>query len=155
VLGGDGGERVYYAAQLFKQGYAPKMILSGGALAWRLTYAQNMRDEARYFGVPPKAIIVEDQSRSTWENAKFVLPIIEKAKYQSFLLVTSPYHMRRSLLVFNKVFKGKGIKIVPAPAVSCKYTQYNPHRWWTQHEDTGFVVLEYIKLIEYAWKGYI
>jgi len=155
VLGGDFGTRVYFACQLFKQGYAPKMVVCGGALGWRLNFAQNMRDEARFLGVPEKGIILENRSMSTWENAQLVLPIIEKNKWKKIILVSSPYHMRRAILVFEKVFRGHEIVIVPAPAWTNKYSNYNPYRWWTRQEDTAFVVLEYIKLTEYLWKRYI
>lgn len=152
VLGGDAnGERVEEGVKLFKQGYAPYLLMSGGPLAWRLNYAGWMKKQARESGVPEKAILLEDRSRSTIEDAKFCLPIIQGKGFKSLILVTSPYHCRRAGKVFRKVFVPAGIKVMVYPV---QKSEFNPHRWWTRHEDTGAVVWEYVAMVMYFLKGY-
>lgn len=96
----SGADRVVHAARLFKAGKAPIVIPSGC-------------DESKAsvpllveLGVPKDAIFTEDDSRNTEENAKFVQNLLrercgEGAK-PKVLLVTSAWHMRRSLLMFQR-----------------------------------------------------
>lgn len=151
LAGDDNGERVDEAVKLYKQGYAKKLLMSGGRLAWRLTYAQWMRKQAVAEGVPQSAIILQDKSRSTVDDANFSLPIVKQHNFKSVLLVTSPSHSRRAKRVFHKVFKPEGIKIIIYPV---QVSEFNPDRWWTRHEDTAFVVWEYVSSVLYFFKGY-
>ena len=152
VLGGDNnGERVSQGVRLYKAGFAKHILMSGGPLAWKLTCAQWMKRQAVDSGVPAAAILLEDKSRSTIENAKFSLPIMKNYGFRSAILVTSPFHSRRAAKVFRKVFFPAGIKLVIYPA---QKSEFNPHRWWTRHEDTAYVVWEYVSLVLYFFKGY-
>jgi uncharacterized SAM-binding protein YcdF (DUF218 family) len=152
VLAGDGnGERVAEGVNLYKKGYASYIIMTGGRLAWHLTYAQNMFGQARYLGIPAKAILLEDKSLSTIENAKFTLPIVKKKKFNSIILVSSPFHMRRVLRVFRKIYKGSGVEIFGYPVQN---SEFNIDKWWTRHEDTQVVVQEWVNLAGYFLKGY-
>lgn len=152
VLGGDwSGERVEEGIALYKQGYAKYMVMSGGKVYRTLTNAQLMGEHAREKGVPGRAIILEDESLSTKEDARCSIPILEKYKIKSIILVTSPYHTRRAGRVFKKILGPRGIKVMVCPA---RDSSYNPERWWTRHEDTGAVVWEYVALVLYFIKGY-
>jgi uncharacterized SAM-binding protein YcdF (DUF218 family) len=152
VLGGDSnGERVDEAVDLYRRGYAPRLLLSGGPLAWRLTYAEWMKKQAMAEGVPAAAIILESESRSTLDESLMCLPLVKQAGAQSIILVTSPYHSRRASVVFRKVFYPEGIKVISYPV---RQSEFNPDRWWTRHEDTGFVVWEYVSNVLYFFKGY-
>jgi uncharacterized SAM-binding protein YcdF (DUF218 family) len=152
VLGGDiNGERVNEAVALYKQGYAKKMLMSGGELAWKLTSADQMKKQAAAMGVDPRAILLEDKSRSTIENAEFSLPIIKKNKVNSFILVTSLNHSRRANRAFKKVYSKEGIKVISWPA---RKSRFLLPKWWTRHEDTQLVMWEYGSLVYYLFKGY-
>jgi len=63
-------------------------------------------------GVPPGKVIVEDKSRDTDENARFVEEICTQRGFRNPLLVTSAYHMKRSMLTFQRY----GLSVVPMPA---------------------------------------
>jgi uncharacterized SAM-binding protein YcdF (DUF218 family) len=152
VLGGDdNGERVAEAVRLYKAGYGKKILMSSGPLAWHLTGAEWMKKQAIYEGVPARAILLEDRSLSTVDNARFSLPILKREKVKKAILVTSPYHIRRAKKVFDKVFKSTGIQMLYYPV---QKSRFNPDDWWKRHEDTQFVVLEYISLLFYFMKGY-
>lgn len=64
---------------------------------------------SRYFGLAPLAI--EDRSRTTWENAQFVAPILRQHGMHSVILVTQAAHMPRALFAMQHT----GIPVVPAP----------------------------------------
>lgn len=153
VLAGDSnGERVAHAVELYKQGYAPKIVMSGGPAVWHLTYAENMRRQATCLGVPAKNVIIQDKSKSTIQDIKYSLPVLKKMKVLRVILVTSPYHIKRSYLVAKKYYSKEGIEVLASPADK---TVFNPNKWWTRHEDTQFVIWEYVAIVQYLLKGYL
>ncbi len=112
---GEAGDRILYAARLYNQGRAPKLILSGGRVQWRggsdESEADDMKAFAMAMNVPEKDIILEGNSLNTRENAVNVKQIMEAQSIESVLLVTSAVHMPRSVAIFKKL----NIKIIPAP----------------------------------------
>jgi uncharacterized SAM-binding protein YcdF (DUF218 family) len=65
--------------------------------------------------VPDSAILIENNSKNTLENARFSKTVIEQKHLQPpYLLVTSAFHMRRSLMIF----KNAGVAVIPYP---CNY----------------------------------
>lgn len=104
----DGADRVWHAARLWKAGKAPIVIASG--TGEREATVPLLRD----FGVAEAAIVVEDKARNTEENAKFVEDTLatKNTKDAKILLVTSAWHMRRSLLMFTKY--APNLEIIPA-----------------------------------------
>ena len=63
-------------------------------------------------GVAREDIILENQSLTTYENARYVVSILARAHYDSLILVTSAHHMRRALLDFGR------FGYAPQPVVS-------------------------------------
>jgi len=101
------GDRILHAARLYKAGKAPYIIPSGGrgfstpdATA---TEAEAIRSILQQLGVPESAIIIEDASRNTQENALFTKRILEDRGFKKILLVTSALHMPRALAEFESV----------------------------------------------------
>lgn len=104
--------RVEHGVRLFNQGLAPRLILSGGRWApHRPACAPRMQHLALALGIPPEAIIAESESASTAENAREVARLLRAEAAQSILLVTSPLHMRRAKLCFEKL----GVRVACAP----------------------------------------
>ncbi len=151
--GDDNGERVNRAVKLYKQGLASKVLMSGGPLQWRLTSAAWMKKHAMALGVPASAILLEEKSDSTIDNAKFSLPIVKKHGAKSVIIVTSPTHTRRAKRVFKRIFsKHKiNVKIHSVPIAESKFKLKG---WWQRHEDTQKVLKEYASLLFYFYKGY-
>lgn len=102
---GDAVDRIWHAARLYKQGLAPKIILSGGRIPGMeahttlQTEAQAMRLLLIDLGVPDSALLLEDASRTTRENAEKTKAIVGD---QRVALVTSAFHMPRSIENFKK-----------------------------------------------------
>jgi uncharacterized SAM-binding protein YcdF (DUF218 family) len=63
-------------------------------------------------GVRQDDLVFERISNSTYENAKYVEPLLHIGHYDAIVLVTSAYHMRRSMIAFERL----GLKIIPDPA---------------------------------------
>lgn len=99
-------DRVLQAALLFKAGKAEVILVSGG----QVFPAAGLGSEADYqkqilmeLGVPADGIIIETNSRNTADNASFTLPLAKEKGFQKMLLVTSGYHMPRSMMLFENV----------------------------------------------------
>ncbi|MCA0303863.1 MAG: YdcF family protein [Proteobacteria bacterium] len=95
----DAADRVWYAARLYHQGVAPRIIVSGGTLLDRpsdpaATEAEGMRRFLVDLGVPSSAIVSEGDSRNTRENVRNVRRLVGDARVA---LVTSAVHMPRAL----------------------------------------------------------
>ena len=126
----DAADRVWFSAQLWKAGKAPVVIPS----LMRAEEADAVLLEA--LGVPKSAILLESAARNTEENAKLVQKVVSGFRLQfsgfgfqvsnntfqvadtnrqrpRILLVTSAWHMKRSLLMFRKY--APELEVIPAP----------------------------------------
>ena len=100
-------------------------------------------------GVPAKKIIVEDNSRDTFENVNFSKEICDRSGFKAPVLVTSAYHLKRAVMTFDKV----GLKVLPFPAgfesweeKEYKWQSYLPGDFST----ASIAVKEYLGLVFYA-----
>ena len=108
------GDRVIYAAQLYRQNKAPLIILSGGRIDWRGSGSSESTDMANILtslGIPASVLIEEPDSLNTYQNAVNVKKILVSRGIDQVLLVTSALHMPRSL----KIFQRQGMNVIPAP----------------------------------------
>jgi uncharacterized SAM-binding protein YcdF (DUF218 family) len=108
------GDRVLYAAWLYQRGKAPVILVSGGLLDWTLlrsTPAEDMRALMEFMGVPPEAIWLQPESRNTYEDALYSARILKEKGIGRILLVTSAWHMPRSV----ELFQAQGLEVIPAP----------------------------------------
>jgi uncharacterized SAM-binding protein YcdF (DUF218 family) len=98
--------RFLNAYELYKTGKVKKLLLTGGSgdlLQKNPSEAENVRDFLLRVGVPPEDIIMEGKSRNTWENAIFTKEILdENYPNANCLLITSAWHMRRSVACYKK-----------------------------------------------------
>jgi uncharacterized SAM-binding protein YcdF (DUF218 family) len=108
------GDRVLYAAWLYKQGKAPHILLSGGLIDWLdtgSTPAEDMAVILDMMGVPKEALWLESTSRNTYENAVNSRKFLNEKGINRIILVTSALHMPRSV----DLFKHQGFDVIPAP----------------------------------------
>src|SRR6266508_3102218 len=100
AISGDTGARAETAFALWKQGYAPLLIFSGGSSdPQSVASAELMKRAAVAAGVPANAIAVEGASATTEENAERVAELMKSRGLVSAILVTSPYHQRRAAIL--------------------------------------------------------
>ncbi len=93
----------------------PLMIVSGGSnpfLGGGIPESVLLLDMLLEAGVPRERIVLESTSQSTREQAKKIKPLLDDHGIKSFLLVTSPIHMSRSVAVF----KAHGMIPIPSPS---------------------------------------
>lgn len=114
-------DRTPEAVKCYKEGLCKKLVFSGGVY-WdteygRVTEAEYMRRYALEQGVPDEDIILDELARTTIENMICGTLAMHRAfdyisEVKNMLLITSLYHMRRSLLIAESVLP-RTIKIYP------------------------------------------
>ncbi len=115
--------RVPIAVDAYKAGRSGKIMLCGGTLRdfplGQSSEAEQMYLAALELGVPKEDIILENSSQNTVENILFALVELQRTfwlnKVRRVLLVTTAYHMRRSLAIARYLFPPH-IDIIPCPA---------------------------------------
>ncbi len=125
--------RVTHAVDLYNDGYAKKIILSGGtdkrptfkdtneALEMKkiaLSYDENLREEN---------ILIEDDSTSTYENLAFSQKIMNENDLHSAIIVTEPFHSPRAKLIAERM--GLNFYISPTLTSPCwnKWTYFSTY----------------------------
>jgi uncharacterized SAM-binding protein YcdF (DUF218 family) len=103
-------DRLTTAAELYFAGKAPVILISGGAEPEQLPEAELLADILRALQVPSSALLLEPNSRTTYDNALMSAEILNKAGYNHILLVTSGVHMRRALALFQQ----QGLQVTAA-----------------------------------------
>ena len=98
-------ERVEAGYKLAGLGYAPHLVVSAADSAHLATYSKR-------YGLPASvSVIREDRARTTFENAYYSGKIIREKRFRSIILVTSRYHLPRSLFLWKAALLGEDIKV--------------------------------------------
>lgn len=133
VSGGDTQARTSAGIELYQNGWANTLILSGAALDESgPSNAEAMQLQAIQAGVPESAIIIDEEARSTQQNAQNTQTIFADNNYKDIVLVTSGYHQRRASLEFNKLADAVTIRNYPVTQDSdwSWYWWATPRGWW-------------------------
>jgi uncharacterized SAM-binding protein YcdF (DUF218 family) len=117
-------KRLVEAIQIAKK-YDAVLVVSGGMLpgSFGVPEASIMAELARKFGLPSEKILLDVQSRNTFENARNVTEIVRRMNLKRPILVTSAVHMKRAVVSF-KMFN---LEVQPHPVdYLC---DYGPLSW--------------------------
>jgi uncharacterized SAM-binding protein YcdF (DUF218 family) len=104
--------RIERGAQLFRQGLAPILLLSGGGSGSE-PEAEIMRRAALARGVPEAALLVEPDSRDTLGNARETAARLRPHGWRTIVLVSDGTHLARAALLFRLA----GVEIVARSGV--------------------------------------
>ena len=147
--GGGHQERVKQAVDLYRDGYAPRIVFSSGYVhAFR--EAEVMRALAIDQGVAADAIVLELKARNTYENVLFTHDILAARGWSSALLVSAPYHMRRALGVWARV--APALQVIPVPVEN---SQFYAHGNGASLEQIRGIVHEYAAIAAYWYRGWM
>ena len=138
-----------YAASLWREGFAPRILVSGKyggnvscfAGELRPEYieahpeAADFTSEAQFLksillscDIPESAVITEEESRNTFENAIFSGKILREKDCRSMLLVCQAFHARRALMTFSYILPEITIRVCPV------VTKNTSRENWTESE---------------------
>ncbi len=110
-LTGSSANRLLTAARIHKETGLPIIISAGKLYSESGNEANIAKRKLAGLGIPVDKVIAEDKSRNTYENAKYTLKILKTRHFKKPILVTSAYHMRRSVMNFKKL----GVSVEPYP----------------------------------------
>lgn len=123
VLGSHDKRVARRGAELYLEGLAPLLVFSGGLGnltkdIWTETEADQFAAIALEMGVPPGAILVENESTNTGENILFTQQLLQEHGLdpQSFIVVQKPCMERRSYATFKKHWPAKDL-LVTSPQI--------------------------------------
>ena len=147
VSGGDTNARTKEAIRLYHEGWAPKLVFSGAAEDKDSpSNAAVMRDTALSSGVPEEAVIIDEHSRTTKQNAKETADLLKSEAITSIILVTSGYHQRRTSLEFGERFKAAEIRNHPVSSDRqwSSWWWLTPNGWYLALGELARIVLFYL-----------
>ena len=151
------------AAQLYCAGWAKYVLPSGMYSGKRGSFASEKIDKARYAGeyatdwaycrhillangVPESAILREDRSTHTGENAEFSAIVLKEAgiKAEKAILCCQAFHARRAFMTYAKYFPDTEILVVPTETQGIRKED-----WFNQEKSYRRVMSEVYKCGEY------
>jgi uncharacterized SAM-binding protein YcdF (DUF218 family) len=120
-------ERTERAAELFRAGWAPRVVASGRMLRPYSSVAELMRRDLRQDNVPEAAIVVFSHSAlNTRDEITALAQLFRQQGWRKILLVTSSYHSRRTAYVCRRILSpGTEFHVIAAHDSS-----YDPDSWW-------------------------
>ena len=154
--------RLIEAAELFRKGFARKVVINGNRKTDVLRsleekgferccpwYEESLRILSM-FGVPKDQVICisAEDAYDTVSEAEIVGREILQKEFTKIIITTSKFHTRRARFIWNKRF-GDTLSIC---SVSAKTDPYNPKGWWKEGRQIRWVLAEYGAWIYYWWK---
>ena len=145
--------RTEYAIQLYQQGFAKTLFFTGGWCNQHgYFHGAHAQDLALAAGVPRQAIVYDDsQVFSTYDEVVLLKKYLasKQPTYRSIMVVSDPFHMRRSQWTYRHVLGKEYTTIMaPVPLEQTPFTQ----NWWSDKASSQYVVNEYQKLIFYYFR---
>jgi len=151
------GTRMTASATLARRYPNARLVFTGGSgslLGGDTSEAEVAKRIYVGMGIPADRLTLEQESRNTWENAVMTRDLVKPKPGEVWILLTSAYHMPRSMGIFRKA----GFDVVPCPV------DYMTRGWWRDYVqpslDTAqglrrfdIGVREWIGLIAYYYSG--
>jgi uncharacterized SAM-binding protein YcdF (DUF218 family) len=157
-------ERTQKAAELYKNGIAPRILLTNDGMpaGWSPTEQRNpkfvelARKSLIEQGVAPEAIeILPETAEGTIYEAQILRRKLQETNWKRILIVTSAYHTRRALWTFERVLSGSDDLKIEIGIESAPIGQQTPKPlyWWLSPFGWSLVAGEYVKSF-YYWVYY-
>lgn len=160
VLGGTMYERPLEAVDLYREGWAPRIMLvrqmadlGEAELVKRgIPYPREVDVQVEVLGrlgIPREAIVIIDQADSTADEADHLHAVVTRDKLSRVIVVTSKQHTRRARLVMHRRLDGTGVQVIMRYS---RYDRSDVDRWWARRGTLRFTLFEYQRLFGY-WAG--
>jgi uncharacterized SAM-binding protein YcdF (DUF218 family) len=147
TIGASSYWRSVYGVRAYRQGGFRRVLVSGGPDAEGHIISVPMLEFLACEGVPRQAILAENRSTSTRQNALFTREMLRDVPGRKVLL-TSDYHMYRATRVFRKA----GLEVVPRPCPDVIKRGKDWKERWPAFVD---LVTETCKIVYYQARGWI
>jgi len=159
VLAGTRVERPLEAADLFRAGYAPRIVLTRATAEQATVHVEKRgirvptdfdvaKDILLGLDVPERALITPARIHdNTGEEAQTLRGLALEHHWRRVIVVSSKYHLRRVSLACRRALRGTGVEIVMR---SSRFDESNPERWWSRRSDIRWLASEITKHIAYS-----
>ncbi len=159
VLAGTQMTRPLEGADLYLEGYAPRLVLSREVLepafaiikrrgATVSSQVERARDVLIGLGVPATAIILPDRLHDNTAAEAITLRGLAQANHwRTVIVVTSKFHLRRAGFAMERELSGTGVRVLMRGS---RYDDARPERWWRQRRDIRDILSEVPKFAAYA-----
>ncbi len=110
----ESGERLTQIVELARRFPKARIVFSGGSgkiLSKNMSESDAARSFFTQMGLSPDRLVFEGKSQNTWQNARYTKDLLKPTSEQRWLLVTSAFHMPRSLGCFRSI----GMNVIPWP----------------------------------------
>ena len=154
VLAGNSPYRAAHAAELFRAGWAPVVILSNELVlshGVEATWTELQEAGLVKLDIPRESMIALDEvAESTHHEAVQSRDVMLRRGWKRAILVTDPFHTRRASWAFHGVWDKAGLEVIASPAENSKYVVTN---WWRDPNKASRVIQEYVKYPYYLLAG--
>lgn len=142
-------DRATRAADLFHDGWAPRVVGSGRWLRPYISIADLMQRDLEARGVPHQAIVpFAHNAANTLEELKGIRGFAEQHGWKRVMIVTSNYHTRRTRYLCEHVFPaGVHVLVVAAPD-----HDYDPDSWWKTRAGVKIFFHEFVGMFVAFWE---
>ena len=141
ALGGDARcARERKAAELYKQGRASKLVVSGVNYVWGIHTGDAAKRYVVSLGVPESDVTVIRDAWNTRNEAQVLKQLMSENGWKSAIVVTSPFHSRRALYTIERAVPGKTFYSSPVEAQS---PEWMPKDWWKRRGDVFLTSREF------------
>ena len=157
VLAGSVPDRVLEAADLYRAGIAPRIVVTrervrrgDAALRTRgIRFPEDdelMMQALERLGVPDAAVVrLRRRANSTETEVRTIARWACRDRLRSLVVVTSRVHTRRARLILRRTLPPSiALAVVPS-----RYDRFSARRWWHVRRDAKFVLSEWQKLTNY------
>jgi len=154
-------ERLVEAATLYRDGYAPRVVINGGrtSAALRALRERGLQQPCGwdaealavldFLGVPSARVlrIPAERAFDTVSEARAVVPVLRDAGIASIIVVTSKAHTRRARHIWRRTYPQASAILM----VAARGDPFDANRWWHEGRQVNWVLNELGGWIVYAW----
>jgi hypothetical protein len=157
ILEGDHLNRIPECGRLYREGWAPLVVISGGLdMPPHSIPASQMLDPLVRAGVPQNAIILESKSQNTRDQAVELAALCAERAWRRIIITVSHYHQYRAYLTMLRGLEEKGleqtVELINAPA---RQLPWFVEREIKQDPRIDLLNQEFQKIDEYCVKGHL
>jgi uncharacterized SAM-binding protein YcdF (DUF218 family) len=151
LLGDDNYEadRATRAAEVYREGWAPRIVASGRFLRPYASIAELMQRDLTDRGVPPDAVQrMPNLAGNTREEAVLLRRLADRQHWRRVLVVTSSYHTRRTRHIYTRVFRDSAdVRVIVA-----RDGGYTPAGWWRSRTGLKIFFTESVGYLVAIWE---
>lgn len=136
--------REQYAAELYRQGLARKILVGGFPVAWGIHTGEAAKHFLVHHGIPADDVIVLKDTWNTRIEADLLVQQMRRNGWQSALIVTDRFHSRRAMYTMQAAAADLQFSSQPLPP---EQSRWQPEAWWERRGDMGLTMREFFSWV--------